>query len=167
MKATKADCTFRRQLSRQYDPTLFHITTLRFAQSHQSQKLSAEIHVRLENANCVACCRDGARFLDSPHHHAGVLGLHYHEGSPRLDCLHHGAGHFPRQALLDLQSPSIHFDDARQFGQADDSAGRDVSQVNLDCGISCRVRTPTQEGIPCRGMGASGARTSWRFRFPS
>ena len=69
--------------------------------------------------------------LDAAHHHAEVHGLDDHADAARLDRLLDGLRDLDGEALLDLEAARVDVDEARDLGEADDLAVRQVGDVGL------------------------------------
>lgn len=69
--------------------------------------------------------------LNATHDHAQVAGFHDNSDALRFEDLHDGVGDFFGETFLDLEAAGVHFGDAGQFGEADDSVAGDVANVHL------------------------------------
>ena len=69
--------------------------------------------------------------LDAAHHHAHVLGLDHDRHAERLQRLLDAVADLDREPLLHLQAARERVHDARDLGQPDDVAVRDIGDVRL------------------------------------
>ena len=69
--------------------------------------------------------------FDAAHHHAEMARLDDYSYALGFDDFLDGLGDLCGEALLNLQTAREHFDQARDFAQADDPAVRDVGDVHL------------------------------------
>nr|AAB82042.1 hypothetical protein [Synechococcus elongatus PCC 7942 = FACHB-805] len=99
--------------------------------ANQAEEFLAGALILLENTDHGAGHGPRARLLDTAHHHAHVGGFHDDGHTLRVEDFLHRLSNLAGQALLHLQTATVHLDDASQFAQADNLLVGDVSDVNF------------------------------------
>ncbi len=95
------------------------------------QEFGSEMGLMLQAPQHHGRGHGGMLFLNATHHHAKMLCLDDDPYPQSLRDLQHSLSNLLREALLDLQTPCVHIDNASHFRQPDDGAIGDVSNVTF------------------------------------
>lgn len=97
----------------------------------ESQEFFSGLGARAHASQHAASGRSAASLLHTTHNHAQVGGFHDDTHATGLQDLRNGKSNLLSQALLNLQSAREHLSQASQFGEAEDTAIRDVTDMHL------------------------------------
>src|SRR2546423_2755332 len=114
---------FTRTIERRLTETLYNCL------SEQGEKLRPRPGVLFERAEQAGSLHERILFLHATHHHAKMLGLDDNRDAYGPQRFHQRISDLNSQVLLDLETAREHIDDPSNFGETNDFAIGNVSDV--------------------------------------